>query len=431
MKKSAVRCGTMYRLTALFILILAVVMLAVVPSSWAKSKALRFRVVPATPLSDPQQAVIRVGELEISRAEFAFYLNEFLAFPEKGDLLQRNYLYHYALITKLAARYPQELDDLIWRAMINGKMTPENRAVLNKWVVGQAGLYGRMKALAARHQLGQFDRQALDTYIDSLYAEELGEVVRRGGLVPDRAGVVAFFEKLKPEEKRDLEQVLRSPETIKPYEQDDLEKRWSDYQKALAESLTVDRPYQKMKSLSAVGIDARLVGVGQLNVTYQEFLAIHGKPVNDANWNKIKGSRLSQVVAIKTLATEARSVGMNDEQLQKRIELAQLLYFVADWAASQYDQTTLASGGPGFNDEYFARLSQKAHFLEFNAWFHRHSKEIPPLDAVWVDTEFLQSVEWKVMDLQETDITSRILTNPFSTGAMMSPEQTSEPERNL
>jgi len=430
MKTSANRREGIGRVAAIFMLVFAAAMLLAVPSGWAKSRTLRFRVVPAAPLPEPQQTVIRVGDVEISRAEFAFYLKEFLAFPEKGDLLQRNFLYHYALISRLAAQYPLKLDEVIWRAMISGEITPENRANLNKWVLGQADLFGRMKVLADRHRLEQPSRLALDTYLDDLLVEQLGEVVRRGGLVPDRAGVIAFFQKLTPAEKLNVELALRRPSSIKPYEQDELEQRWQDYQKAIAASVTIDRPYQKIESLAALDPNTRLAGVGQLEVTYQDLLIIHGKPVNDVNWNKIKGSRLSQIIAINTLATEAKSLGMADENLKRRIELARLLYLAVDWAAMQYDKTA-AAAGLGFNDDYFARLSQTAPFAEFAAWFHQRSREVAPKTSIWIDVDFLSSVEWKVTDLQETEITSRILTTPFGAGADMNPDQATEPQREL
>jgi hypothetical protein len=364
---------------------------------------LRFRVVAQSGAEDLAEPVIRVGGVEVSREEFLFYLDQFLSLPALGDLLQRNYLWHYGLAEKLARSYPVAVEDVAWRAIRADATKLDNRETLTDWVVGQADLFARFVALSETTEPTRTGQIAMDVYADHLYAQRLMEVVQRGEMEATREGVVAFITSLSLAKRENIDAVLRPTDEIQPFEEDEIESRVRDYQRDLAKVMTITREYEAITTLNTL-LGAPATVLATLNgepITFEQFAAVHGRPKNDVDWNNIKGTRVGQLIASKALAAEAHALKLDTPQLRNRVSLAGTFYRAINAAVVAYRPE---AAGEGFNVGVFQVLNERTSFRYFRKSFIRFSAEAPGMKNLWIDEGFLRSVEWDLAPVESLQV---------------------------
>ncbi|MDP8222373.1 MAG: hypothetical protein P9L99_03365 [Candidatus Lernaella stagnicola] len=401
--------------------LLAVLVLLVAASLALGAKGiltdLRFRVVPADPVDQLQKTVIRAGNVEISREEFLFYLEEVLAFPAQGDLVQRNFLWHYHFAERLARTYPFEVEDVVWRiAVENHDAGKQAQARLTDWVIGQADLFARFILLAERAAPDDATHTVLDTFTDNLYGRRLLHIVRCGEMEPNRESVAEFVAGLSAKERENIDTALRPSGSIKPFEEDVLMERVDDYQADLAKFVIVDRPYENAEDLAALLRDPNqtLVAIDGEKITVKDFLAIHGIPRNVVDWNQIKGTRLTQLVAAHGLATEAQRLRIDATDLHNRVALARTFYLAMWDAIGTYKP---AARSAVFDVDLFRTLAFHGAFEEFRDWFIDYTDKLLGSQGVWSDKDFLKTITWKVVPQDENEARSLALPNRVTSPA--------------
>jgi hypothetical protein len=358
----------------------------------------QFKVMPKA-INDPGKPLVKMGDISISRQDFFDYIRNVGAFQMKVDLLQRDFLLHYWVVEGVSRYYPTDINELMPRLIEMSKVEPEEfQSRIFEWANDQAGLYARLKFYTERARKNERHNDPavvaiLDCFTKHVKAGFLEEIVGLGSMTPTHAGLAEWVAGLTAEQKADITALYPDPDSIKGTKRSQARKRWIQYRRDLMDDTGNERTFEKVTSLK--NPDSVIAKVNKHQIKVSDFLAIYGPVINDVNWNNLKKSRGSQMMLVYAAADEIDRLGILSQRSKAKIEQTNQLYLAADQMVRDFGpKVSPVSGTIDF--EYFREIARYQNLIKFEKVFLAASEKLPAFGSLWVDTDYLKSVDWTV-----------------------------------
>ena len=250
----------------------------------------QFKVAPKQ-VDNPQQTVIKVKDIRVTRQEFFNYIRNISAFQMKADLLQREFLLHFWVIEGISRYYPADINMLMQRLVEMGPEWADRAGHMNDWAEKQAGLFARLLLYYKKAKAGGLDedpeiRWVLECFSKHVKADFMEEMVLLGSMPTTFQGMRDFISGMQPPERKQIEKKYKDPDTVGPVGRRKLSKRWIQYRRDLMKHTKYERLFENIDSIN-IPPDTVIATVNEHRITLAQFLAVYGPMVNDMNWNSL------------------------------------------------------------------------------------------------------------------------------------------------
>jgi hypothetical protein len=128
----------------------------------------------------------------------------------------------------------------------------------------------------------------------------------------------------------------------------------------------------------------------------KDFMAVYGPIPNDVAWNNIKKSRGSKLLLAYAMAGEVDHLKILPKRYEKKIELSKSFYLMADQIVREYGPLVYKAGGQEIDFGFFREVVAYLNLLKLEKEFIKGSEKLPEYETLWVDKEYLKSVDWNI-----------------------------------
>jgi hypothetical protein len=238
----------------------------------------------------------------------------------------------------------------------------------------------------------------LEVFEKYLKAGLLEDLVEYGSMKPTVDGVRSFVKSLTDAQRADIENQYRSPLEVKPFEEKEVRKRWIQYRRDLMDVVPEDRAYQTIET-KEIPADTVIGKVGKRTLTFGQFEHVYGPVPTDVNWNQIKKSRVAQLLRTYAMADEADRLGIVSQKHKDKIHLAGVFYLSSEMIVREYGPEMLTAPEGDLDFQFFREIVYYPNLMKFEKLFLEQSAaKVPGFDSVWIDKEYLKSVDWTVQE---------------------------------
>lgn len=385
------------------ILLLIIVVLSFDRFAWAHGghgkTEVQFKVVPKH-VDNPEEILIKIDNIRVTRREFFNYIRNIAAFQMKADLLQRQFLLHFWVIEGIARYYPTDINMLLQSLVDMGPEWTERAWRMNDWVEKQAGMHARLllyhkKALSAGLDKNTNTRWVLDCFSQHIKADFIEEMVLLGSMPSSFQGVRDFVGSLKPAERKRIEKHYKDPDNFGPVARKSLSKRWIHYRRNLIENTKNERLFEKIDSID-IPPDTVIAVVNKHRITLAQFLAIYGPVQNDVHWNNIKGSRCSKLMLAYAMADEVDHLGILPLRFKDKIALSEVFYLAVEQIVLDFGPVTLRLKDPQIDFQFYREICAYLNLMRLEKLFVEKTQNMPEYKDLWIDKPYLQKVVWDI-----------------------------------
>lgn len=369
----------------------------------------QFKVVPKH-IENPNETLIKIGDVHATRQDFFNYIRNIAAFQMKADLLQRDFLLHFWVIEGIARYFPTDINVLMQSLVDMGPQWPERTKRMNDWVEKQAGLFARLliyreKAISAGMNKNPDTRWVLECFSKHIKADFIEEMVLLSAIPSSFQGVRDFVGGLQPAERRLIEKHYKDPDTVGPVARKRLSRRWIQYRRDLMKNTKNERLFENMDSID-VSLDTVIAVVNKHRITLAQFLAIYGPVQNDVHWNSIKRSRCSKLMLAYAMADEVDNLRILPQRFQDKIDLSEVFYLAVEQIVKDFGPATLRIKNPQIDFQFYREICAYLNLMRLEKIFVEETLNQPEYKDVRIDKTYLKKIVWDITTAYTPEQTS-------------------------
>lgn len=359
---------------------------------------IQFKIVPKT-IESLDKVVIKMGKIKITRGEFFNYIRNVGAFQMKADLVQRDFLLHYWITEGLSRYYPQDINPFMQQLVNADPNSEDYKKKMDGWIESQAGLFARFMYFYQRAvDSGKVDfrvNAVMESFEKHAKRDFLEELISFSDIKPSLHDLNKYVEGLPAEKRKAMDTLYPDPDKFKDASRKKARVKWIEFRRDLMENTPYKKDYLKIETMK-VDRDTPFITVDGKVTPIINFFHTYGPIPNDTNFNNIKKSRGSQMLLAYAMSHHVDRLDIAPRKVTDKIELARKLYLASEQIVNEFGPTLFNQTDPTITFQFFRQVASFSNLIKFEKLFIEKSEQRPVYKTLWMDKEYLRSLEWTV-----------------------------------